>query len=395
MRVYTVSSKRLFDANKFAYFFRYVLGVAKRRKDLDEAVLFGAFVHEFLDKISLPNYTEMRDPIVFDFHDRPTPWQNIVWVYYDWHVRGGQQNVVLSEFPFLIQANLLCIYAGLDPLFEDDVYFAGVIDALVWDGEHFTVKDYKTYRATRDYPRNPLYDMDQLGMYCVALELSMGIRASALVEKIQANYSNIRADGADERTTPLVVNESVKRVVNGSVKRNGKRTEKKANYKNNYVTTSEEDDGPAVPLSSPSKDMYSLSFPAGNGRYRKMRILREHYSFTPRELVATARDFVTYILSAEELINSPHIPYFATSKYSDLAEEYYDLALALRRGESIEPILQEQYVKYPTHEEVLRAIRTWTTRATLLDSRRCPVVASARRSLEAAQKLTEGGLIHG
>lgn len=363
-------------------------------------------MHDFLDTISLPEYANLRDPLVMDYSGRPVPWQNIAWTYYDWYLAKGKQNVVLSEFPFLIQANSLCNYIGLENLFENDVYFAGVIDALVWDGEKFIVKDYKTYRALKDYPENPLYDLDQLGMYCVALFLIMGIAPDALVEKIQANYTDIRKKSDDgqprvqsKTDDPSVVNRY------GSTNRYGKRTnyvvnkavnKRRSATKKRQKVQSKSNPGPKSDISpsSPRKEMHNLSFPAGNGRYRKMGILREYYSFTPNELKSTVRDFIAYILAAEELIHSPNLPYFSVSKYSDVSEEYYDLALALRRGEPIEPILQERYVKYPTNEEVTRAIRTWQYRATLLDSRRCPVVESVQRSLEIAKKLTEGGPIH-
>lgn len=382
MRIYTVSSKRLFDMNRFSYFFRYVLGVSKKRDQLDPAILFGAFMHKFLDVLALPQYTlPTQSPIVLDWSTYSPTWVNLAWSYYEHFVERRDEQIVLSEFPFVLQANSLCNYAGLENQFEDNIYFAGVMDALLFREGKFIVKDYKTYRVVKPYENNPLYDLDQLGMYCVAVEILFGLKPEAEVERIQANYLDYPTKEADD-DPPNVVNYVVK---------NKNKRKKKEVVKDvvNYVVKSKKTRHGSARAGAPSPSG-SFTFLASSGRYRKGSIDITHYTFSPSELRSTVRDFIAYIHAAEELIHSPNLPYFPATRYNGLEDDYYDLALAIRREEPLEPIL-EKYVKYPTNEEVSRAVLTWKDRVTCLDSRRCPVVKEAIASLAEAERLIEKG----
>jgi hypothetical protein len=358
--IFTVSAKRLFDQNPFAYYFRYVLGYMRPREAQSIPILFGHDLHRAINQIQMA---------IFDKREAQLPPQpnQIISNYLDWYFNRGYQKIIVTEFPVLTRLIDLADFWGLSLPKEllncqDELYYGGVIDAIVEENNNFWIKDYKTFRSyAKDQP-NVLYDLDQLGMYLAAMkQLSKTPEkfVGFLLEKIYVPYSN----------------------PNTNTKTNTKTKEKTKNWKRKTKEL-----GPGTlshPPNPPSPSRRGSQFTAWDEQGRLIRdsftfiveknkkrigrIYRYYYNPTDVELRNTVKEFLDFVAKAKSLESCP---YYVCHRYSGPQDEFYDLALAIRRGQEIDRLLADNYQSIVPNLEVLHAIEEWRNKSFFLDKAR-------------------------
>jgi hypothetical protein len=156
MKILTISSKRKYDLCPREWSYRNVLNLEP--KDISAPIIRGNELHEGAEG----TYGDDSDKVT-------TSKQT---AYDRWAKNHDDIKPYLTEIPLVVPLNSLREYCDLTPIGHyGGWYYGGVADVLCQSPDtRLWLLDHKS--VTRFYPVPAVYSLEQIGMYCVALELT-------------------------------------------------------------------------------------------------------------------------------------------------------------------------------------------------------------------------------